>query len=109
MTTENNDNEVTEYNLYRDNQRALAFKGKTLVVQDTRDHSSTRWTKCAVYETDKGAYVVGQARMTQWQGEKDSYSAEVLKTLDEVVDFIEEQVPELAASIASRLDVKEEI
>ena len=107
MTTENE--EFEDYHLHREGQRALYFKGKTLVVKDTRDHNSTRWTKCAVYETDKGAFVVGLAHMTKWEGETDSYQAEVLKTLDEVVTFVEEWVPYLAPTIAAKLNVREEI
>jgi hypothetical protein len=93
--------------LSRSGKRPLAFNGEQIATATTKDHNSTRWTNIEVYETDQGMWIVGIANITCWQGERDSFSAEVFRDLDKAMSHIEETVPSLAPELAEDLNVKE--
>lgn len=101
--------EFTETKLTRTGKRPLAFNGSELHADTTATHNSTRWIKIGVYETDSGKTVVGIGNMTCWQGEHDSYMAEVFNTRKTAMEFIEEFAPQLASDAAQAMNVEERI
>ncbi len=100
---------MKETKLTRTGKRPLVFNGIELAAATTRDHNSTRWSKCEVHKTEKGKYVLGYAAMTCWQGESDRYSANVFDTPEDVVAELEENCPALAEDIAKALNVAERV
>jgi hypothetical protein len=95
--------------LSRSGKRPIVFHGEQIGSSTTKGMNSTRWTNVEVYRTQSGKYIVGIADITCWQGERDSFSAEVFGTIDEAVSHIEETVPSLAEEIAEELGVSEVI
>jgi len=46
-----------------------------------------RWSELVLYKTVSGKYVCQEIGRTQWQGERDRYSAKVCDTPEEVIEF----------------------
>ncbi|MEN2983389.1 MAG: hypothetical protein ABDH20_13175 [Thermus sp.] len=103
--------------LQRTGKRPLAFTGKLLFEDSTSpNRASSRysgatghWSELRVYETDKGKYVVYLIRYTAWQGERDTYEAEVLDTPEAVISWVEANAPRWAGEVAEVLGVAEEV
>ena len=95
--------------LTRSVKRPLVFIGALTASATTKEHDSTRWVNVEVYETEAGMWIVGIARITCWQGERDSFSAEVFTAPEKVVDYIEEEVASVAPEIAEKLNILEEV
>jgi len=93
--------------LNRTQKRQLSFLGEEIAHLNTKRFDDTRWTKCSVYKLINGEFAVGIAEVTQWQGERDRFTAETFKSLEELITFLEENFPRVAEEIAFKLDVKE--
>jgi len=79
---------MEEIIIERDGLKNLKFKGKELASASGRwvaNQKQDRWTEIAVYETESGKYVVTRNHYTLWQGEENSYSAEVCETPEAVI------------------------
>ena len=79
---------MQEIIIERDGQKDLKFKGKKLASASGRwvaGQEQTRWTEIAVYETESGRYVVTRNHYTLWQGEENSYGAEICETQEQVM------------------------
>jgi len=100
---------MTKVTLRRDGKRPLQFQGESIANDSTKTLNSTRWTKADVFKTKGGKYVVGIGHITCWEGESEHYSAESFETLEQVADYLEEQVPDLAPDITKALNVAETV
>ena len=98
---------MKEQKLNRSGKRPLAFIGKEIAEESSRDHNSTRWVKATVFETDKGKVIVGIVHATCWQGEHDRFTAEVFTSRERAMDHIEDEAPAIAEEISSKLGVSE--
>src|SRR5690242_3485373 len=92
-----------EVKLTRTDKRPLVFIGDEIFNGTTKGHDSTRWSVLRIFKTDKH-FVVGIAKLTCWDGERDSYSAEKRKTKDEVLNLVQEEVPELRPEVSMALE-----
>ena len=98
---------MTEIKLNRTGKRPLVFVGREVAQATSRKHDSTRWVKVYVYETVRGGYVIGLARLTSWLGESSCYTTEMFTTREGVVEHLEKCAPEIAWVVANRLEVVE--
>lgn len=95
--------------LTRTGKRPIEFVGNELFCASTKDHNSTRWAKCVIYETDTGKIVVGIGDITCWQGEVSRLTAEVFADRSEAISYVEENCAALAPAAAKALDVSETV
>jgi hypothetical protein len=81
--------------IYRDDLSNLVFTGE-LVAEDSSspDRASSyfsgstgRWTVLKLYRSEGGKFIAQKIGRTQWQGERDRYSAAVCDTAAEVIAF----------------------
>lgn len=101
--------------LARSGQRALEFVGELLAEFATSPNQASprwsgavgRWEEVRVYQTQGGKYVVWVADYTQWQGERDHYEAHIFDSLEEVMEYLEEEEPWAAEPIAEELELSE--
>lgn len=87
---------MEKFTVQRDNARDLSFTGELLAKvsssPDTAMGSSYsggtgRWQVLSLYRTKSGKFICQRIDKTQWQGERDSYSAAVCGDYNQVVDF----------------------
>lgn len=82
----------------------MAFYGTEVAYATDRKSNSTRWTNIRVYRTDKGGYVVGIAKLTCWDGERDSLDAPKAKNRKEVLQIVRQHAPDLAEIVEIELN-----
>ena len=94
----------------RDGQPPITFTGELLSQADNKDHNSTRWTTITIYRTKGGKFVAKIERRTQWQGERDSTTAEVCEDFGQVIAWLTDEdgdlrpVSQEAVEAAIKLD-----
>ena len=98
--------EYEDYEIERDGERNLSFKGKLIASSSTRTNSSSRWTDYSIYKTIGGKIVFAIGVRTLWQGENDSHMATVYKGLPECFEELEGEISyEALKDLAEQLDV----
>ena len=98
-----------EIKLTRTDKRPLVFSGREIASETTKTHDSNRWHNVKIYETNSGKIVVGIARITCWQGERDFYQAEAFASREAAISHIEEHAETLASELAEKLGVSERL
>jgi hypothetical protein len=94
-TMTNTDTQSEEIIVRRDNERDLRFTGTRIAARSSSPDkarpnysgSPGRWSELTLYKTEGGKWVAAKVGHTQWQGEKDRFSAAVCDTPQAVVDF----------------------
>lgn len=115
MSTENAVNEgavevgdpFEPHTFERDGMRPLKAECRELAKETTRTLNSSRWQTVKVYRTKAGTLILVLQDITCWQGESDSYKAEVLESEEAIVKHLEDNEHPLAAEIAKALGVSE--
>ncbi len=83
------------FNIKRDNQRPLRFTGTCIAVaksspdsgrSDFSGRSGVR-DVLELYQTQSGGFVAARARLTQWQGARDTYDAIAASSKEEIMEF----------------------
>jgi hypothetical protein len=100
---------MTETRLNRTGGRPLVFRGVEVASVNTKQAGDTRWSKAMVYRAENGVVVLGHAKMTNWQGEKDHFDAKQVDNAGALVAFLEREDPACAEKIARQLNVVEKI
>ena len=88
--------EMKEYIIERDNGSNLKFTGVHIAGAGSSANNAAgssysgqvgRWCELDLYKTKGGKFVCAQVGYTQWQGERNRYSAEVCETEVDVIKF----------------------
>lgn len=103
--------------LKRTGQRPLAFQGERLFSGSTspdRAHpdysgSPSSWMEVEVYRTDKGKFVLSIGRFSTYNGYKERFRVLVFDSLEELVGYLEEEIPYWAEKVSLQLGVVEEL
>ena len=94
--TEEMTEEMKEYVIERDNAPSIKFTGVCLASTSSSANNAAgsyysgsvgRWCELGFYKTKSGKFVCAEVGRTQWQGERDRYSAEVCDTKQDVIKF----------------------
>lgn len=89
-------NEMKEYVIERDNGPSIKFTGTHVAGAGSSANNAAgssysgetgRWCELDLYKTKGGKFVCSQVGYTQWQGERNRYSAEVCENEAEVIKF----------------------
>jgi len=86
---------MEEIKLNRTGQRPIAFIGTEIFNGSTKEYNSTRWERVRIFETDKGDYKVGIAKMTYFEEETNAYEVTTFKDKDKVISFVIKEVPDI--------------
>jgi hypothetical protein len=89
MTT---DNQQT-HTIARDGLPPIRFTGELIghgSTKTVRGSNQNRWTEAAIYRTKGGKYVVALERHSQWEGERNCYTAASCATAQEVITWLGE-------------------
>lgn len=90
------DSSMKTYTLDVDNAPSIRFTGALIGSAESSPNNASgssysgatgRWTELKLYKTKGGLYVCHQIGRTQWNGERDRYSAKVCKDIEEVKAF----------------------
>lgn len=90
------DSSMKTYTLDVDNAPSIRFTGALIGSAESSPNNASgssysgatgRWTELELYKTKGGLYVCHQIGRTQWNGERDRYSAKVCKDIEEVKAF----------------------
>lgn len=103
--------------LKRTGQRPLAFHGKRLFSGSTspdRTHpdysgSPSNWMEVEVYRTQGGKFVLSIGRFSTYNGYKERFRVLVFDSLEELVGYLEEEIPYWAEKVSLQLGVVEEL
>lgn len=88
---------MEEQRLNRTDQRPLVFLGEEVgFASNKADPKQSRWTNLRLFIKNTGEYVLGAARLTCWDGERDQLTANKFKTLRDALRFVEREYPELS-------------
>jgi hypothetical protein len=87
--------EFIERIVYRDGKRDLKFQGVKLGWAGTSpdnahpNYSRTpgRWVDLDLYKSKKGKFICARMCGTQWQGDRNEYEAEVVDTVEQIIEF----------------------
>ena len=89
-------NEMKEYVIERDNGPSIKFTGTHVAGAGSSANNAAgssysgetgRWCELDLYKTKGGKFVCSQVGYTQWQGERNRYSAAVCENEAEVIKF----------------------
>ena len=82
---------MTEHRIQRDGKAPLVFAGEAIASGDSRGRESqaNRWHELTVYRTEGGQWVTEIHYRTQWQGELNRHTAEVLESPEAVRQALE--------------------
>lgn len=84
--------DAVAYRLRRDDDKDVAFRGWLLGEGTYGDRAYrvdwTRWTRVAVYLSEKGRYVAAIERHSKWQGQGSKYDAVVADSFASLVDAL---------------------
>lgn len=78
---------ATKFKLTRDGERDLVFTGERLASVSDHNYQGpkqSRWTEIRIFKTRAGALVAGVLHRTCWQGEHDTFHAEICESPAEV-------------------------
>jgi hypothetical protein len=81
---------TSAYTLKRTGLRPLSFEGELLSEADSRQTQGpceNRWWSLELYRTGE-RYVISVGYRTQWQGEQDTDTVEVLSTPEDVENYL---------------------
>lgn len=87
---------MEKFTVQRDNAKDLTFTGELLTkVSSSPDTamgssysgSTGRWQVLRLYRTESGKFVCQRSCVTQWDDERDSYSAAVCEDHNQIADF----------------------
>ena len=84
------ESEMELFTLENDNAPDVKFNGEQLAFASSADPYGShngRWTELRLYKTAGGKFVCQSAGLTQWQGEKNRYSAQVCDKESDVIAF----------------------
>jgi hypothetical protein len=81
---------MTKYKIERDGFPPLKFTGERIGNADNRTHNSTRWTVVEIYRTRGGKFVGRVERITQWEGERDTSTAEAFADFGALIQWLKD-------------------
>ncbi|MBN2493911.1 MAG: hypothetical protein JXR96_04905 [Deltaproteobacteria bacterium] len=93
------------HTLRRDGKRSLRFEGELLAECSSKSHTGpnqNRWTEIDIYQTKAGKHVVQIVRRTCWQGEHDTYQAELCEEPEDVYRFLVDAEDGLLTDLAKQ-------
>jgi hypothetical protein len=93
--TDKETDEMTKFELNRDNDRNVVFTGELIGSASSSPNNahsnysggSGRWSELNLYKTAGGKFVCHSIGRTQWQGEYDRFTLKVCETEAEVIEF----------------------
>jgi hypothetical protein len=91
--------------LKRSGRRKVTFYGVQIAfaTDKGKGNDPDEWVNVIIYSNDNGGYVVGIGFITTIDGKWDKLIAEKVRSVQDVVQVVRENVPELADSIAEQL------
>lgn len=93
---DNEGEEMEEFEVIRDKEQNLKFKGELIASCSSSDNQAMgsnysgsvgRCTELRLYKTAGGKFICSSIGRTRWQGERDRFAGMVCETIDGVISF----------------------